>query len=926
MYLSRKIAMKLIRYSFVPVLVSLILAQSPCSAGISEIPSDRYDRHQSRIFIPQSSRSPVFYNMTVSNKMADISDLCISETVSPATFSQKFSSTAPLTGDKMIVVWQDIRLGSYKIFAQIIDASGNVVSGNSMVIGRSDGYNLIEPKAVADGSGGFFMAWRDEITGRIYAARYGSTLTQLVAPFVVNDTVSDNYAGPFDIDCYSDGRLVVTWEEYSTTNYIALRIFNSIGTPVTSTLKINSDVSALSHWVPAVAINKGGGIAVAWEDYRNGNADIYMRLLNQDGSYNGDDFSVVEASSDDSAQYQPDLVYSSIDGYAIAWLDRRDGTQRVYLQKVLPGTGLVGGNSKISDDDPSALDWDISMAVNSTGYLVMGWTVTGALEKIIVQRFSSGFTPSGSKIIVNNYTTGSRWETSLAISTSNKIFITWTDYRAGNSDIYLGLLSSLGVPQFTSDKLVNDDSLGALSVEPDIAAIDLSKSAAVFTSSRYDDGDIYLQMVAFPGNLVGNNQKINTDTIPTLQNEPALAVSSANMLVVWNDSRAVLGSTGSRIFGRFGTSAGSLQSSDFIISDSNNVYAKSRPAVALSRSQTGLVAWVDRRFGTGHIMGRLVKSPGTTSGSEFLISNQSTEPDNDNVVVCRDSSDIFTVVWLCRGVSGGPSAIAARYTAAGGFLNRFSFNGSISGISMTDLSAGVNDSGDVYLLWEGSDAARHLYLTIFSKSGAIKNATVEITDNTEANPQEPDITVDNNRYVVASWTDFRSGRRAVYYQVFDNNLVAVGDNTPVSAADVEFMSSSSVSGYQGLGWFVWTDPRSNGLNVYLSRILYLPTAVDDNNPDILPADFVLRQNFPNPFNPSTNIEFSLPVRSHVDIGIFNLLGQKIAILTDEWYDAGNHMVSWNGSDFTGRKAASGIYLYRMKAGEFQLTRKMLLLK
>jgi hypothetical protein len=720
---------------------------------------------------------------------------------------------------------------------------------------------------------------------------------------------------------------VAVWEQYNLTNTIVVRLFNTFGVPLTGVLTVNEDNSDVSRWVPSVAVNKTGGMAVAWEDYRNGNADIYMRLLNQDGSPNGSDFGVVEAAFDDSAQYLPQLAHSPADGFAVTWLDRRDGTQKVFLQRVVPGQGLVGGNLNISEVDAEAEDWDISLAINSTGNLAATWASIGATENIVLRAFTSGFVPNGAAINVNSFAEKGRWETALAIGGSDKIFCSWTDFRAINPDIYLELLTSQGVPIYTSDKLVNDDSRGAQSTEPDLAVFHQTLAGAAVTSARHDEGDIYLQLVDVAGNLVGANQKINTDTMAVLQNEPSLAAGNSQMLAVWNDSRAIAGVTGQRIFGRFGSLNGVLADSDFVISDAGNVSSKRGPAVAFARNQKALVAWTDYRLGTGHIMGSFVKGPGMTEGNEFQISTSGIDFDNDDVTVVRDSSDIFTVIWLSRGAFGGPAAIAARYNSSGDFIDRISFNGNMPGTKIIDIAAAVSDSGDIYLLWLGESSTRRLYWTVFTRTGAIRKATSEVTNNANAAPLEPDIAVDNNRYATLSWIDSRSGHRAVYYQVYDPTFLAVGGNGPISSeGGIEFMASPSIAAYRGRAWFTWIDPRSNGLNVYLSQRFYDPTDVNDRPGDVLPTAYILEQNYPNPFNPSTSIEFAVPSRSRVEITVYNLLGQRVITLADGIYAAGHYQLLWNGWNAADQAVPSGIYLYRMQAGEYIQTRKMILIK
>ena len=85
--------------------------------------------------------------------------------------------------------------------------------------------------------------------------------------------------------------------------------------------------------------------------------------------------------------------------------------------------------------------------------------------------------------------------------------------------------------------------------------------------------------------------------------------------------------------------------------------------------------------------------------------------------------------------------------------------------------------------------------------------------------------------------------------------------------------------------------------------------------------FELSQNYPNPFNPSTNIEFTIPVSSNVQLTVFNLLGQKVATLIDGRMNSGKHIAR-----FDARSLASGVYFYRLQAGDFTLQRKMTLIK
>ena len=104
-----------------------------------------------------------------------------------------------------------------------------------------------------------------------------------------------------------------------------------------------------------------------------------------------------------------------------------------------------------------------------------------------------------------------------------------------------------------------------------------------------------------------------------------------------------------------------------------------------------------------------------------------------------------------------------------------------------------------------------------------------------------------------------------------------------------------------------------------------PTNADDGTTG-LPAEFALYPNYPNPFNPQTIIEFNLPRYSVVSLDVFNILGERIRTLVSDLLPPGRHTVTWDGTTSSGEQAASGIYFYRLSAGDFIQSRKMLLLK
>jgi subtilisin family serine protease len=111
-----------------------------------------------------------------------------------------------------------------------------------------------------------------------------------------------------------------------------------------------------------------------------------------------------------------------------------------------------------------------------------------------------------------------------------------------------------------------------------------------------------------------------------------------------------------------------------------------------------------------------------------------------------------------------------------------------------------------------------------------------------------------------------------------------------------------------------------------SREIYFTSTGFDDKMMVLPGGFELDQNYPNPFNPSTFIEFSLPMETFVNLTVYNILGQRVRTLCDDLLPAGKHVLQWHGNDEQNEAVGSGIYFYRLVAGETQISKKMTLLK
>ena len=143
---------------------------------------------------------------------------------------------------------------------------------------------------------------------------------------------------------------------------------------------------------------------------------------------------------------------------------------------------------------------------------------------------------------------------------------------------------------------------------------------------------------------------------------------------------------------------------------------------------------------------------------------------------------------------------------------------------------------------------------------------------------------------------------------------------PVSSTVPEFMATPIVSSYRGRVWFVWSDPRQYGLQIYGNNSVYLPTAVDEDKPQV-PTSFSLGQNYPNPFNPSTEIEFKVAKAGLTTLKVYDIVGREIATLVNQNMNPGTFRAKLDGTNL-----ATRTYIYTLTSGDARITKKMMLLK
>ena len=310
-----------------------------------------------------------------------------------------------------------------------------------------------------------------------------------------------------------------------------------------------------------------------------------------------------------------------------------------------------------------------------------------------------------------------------------------------------------------------------------------------------------------------------------------------------------------------------------------------------------------------------------TEGFDFVVVRSSTARDSSQTVTW----DYSTTVSLDGdiGYGGGPNP--------GGLLGQ-------TWIAV-DRSNGPYH-GNVYLLCSVDRYSTSDPLDVmFSRStdgGVTWSAPVRVNDDPGTNAWQwfGTMSVAPNGRIDVIWLDTRDNPgtylSSLYYAYSLDGGATWSSNERLSLAfdpHVGWPQQNKMGDYFDMvsdeigAHLAWAGTFNNEQDVYYGRITPIITAIKDRNNELGVAEFALFQNYPNPFNPATRIRFGLPNSSKVKIEVFTISGEKIATLLDTYKPAGYHTIDFDGSSY-----ASGVYLYRIQAGNYVSTEKMVLLR
>jgi len=771
------------------------------------------------------------------------------------------SETAEQSGQRIasdgaggaIIVWKDFR-GTYTdIYAQRVDADGNILwtPGGVRLSFVSEDSN--SPKIVTDGTGGAIVCWYDLDNYRVFAQRLdpGGNELWTLGGITVFSHPSCNASYPEMIPD-GNGGAVLAWMVYVTIGVehdIYCQWLTAAGTTVYPANGIRITQLDGSEKYPAIVTDGCGGVIVTW--FRIGaNNDIYAQRLDELGNLQWDSspLAICTATGD---QQTPKIASGGGIEAIIVWSDKRNGSDwDLYTQKV-DTSGTVAwaadGMPLIAETNDQT---DPSVAVPVEGELVVVWRDTRTGEHdIYAQKIDTDGTllwnSQGIPVCVEP---GDQFNPECIPDGEGGVLITWGDERSGTRNIYAQRLNSSGSSQWGPGGVSVGPASG-LQAGPMLSANEENGTVITWYDERGADRDIYAQRLNRNGYRIG-------DYAPVIHNV-----------------RDMPGDQGGYVYLTWYRSEVDDISRGGLISEYSVWRAISAEAAALSMAK----------------------------GAEIIsLDTELNDPVPDRSIR-REMIGLETYFWEYV------ASAAAYYLGSYGMSVPTMFDSSsvCDEHSYFQVIAHTSDPMTFYVSWPASG---------YSVDNLAPAAPLGLAGEQIWSPEG----------ILLTWDPNIESDLAGYkiYRGTSSGFTPGAGNFVTSTPDTMTLDGdwSWEAGY----WY-----KVAAVDIHGNESLFAvigPDMVTGDDPAPLPDATFLAQNFPNPFNPITNIGFGIKKPGHISLRIYDAAGRLVATLVDESRPAGRYTTEWNGQNTDGSSAASGVYFYRLISKEFEETKKMILLR
>ncbi len=538
----------------------------------------------------------------------------------------------------------------------------------------------------------------------------------------------------------------------------------------------------------------------------------------------------------------------------------------------------------------------------------------------------------------------------IALTSDGGCFIAWFDSRSGSYAVYLQRLNAQGVKQFASDGLlISSNPQSSSLVDWDMIADDSNNAVIVFTDTRNGSSiNPFAYRVSSQGNFLwGTNGITLSNDFGVFQANPkAVQTSDNNFVITW-----IYTSTPRKVaMQKISPGGAKLWGNDPIYLSGSGSELFDYPSLVTSDNGSVIAFWCGY---TGSFLNpvnyRLYSQKFNQAGNPVWNSTQDTVYSLGRVSgffvpkIFPDGLNGALYVWQDdRSFTNRSSTFVQRFNSAG--VRSFPLNGSEASTTADNnkfdaWAAYMPSTNETYLIWKMSNGLQSqfgVYGQKFSSDGTRQwGNDGKVFQPLGSNSMEKLLCLTKDTSVIYSFNESITGGVNNIIKGFttdrNGNIGWGGYIHTVSSPSSEKLKLVGIVNSNKMTMLAWSDRRLDGGGIYAQNINSNGTLGNltgiNNISSENPESIILKQNYPNPFNPVTHLEFEISEWGFVSLKVYDVLGNEIKTLVNEYKPAGNYSVTFDAGDTgQGNNLSSGIYFYTLSTGLQKQTRTMLLIK
>lgn len=679
----------------------------------------------------------------------------------------------------------------------------------------------------------------------------------------------------------------------------------------------------------AICSNEQGGAFMVWRDYRNNSGifegDIYAQQIDFSGNplWTADGIIINNLAN---GQFRPKIIKDEKGGAIIVWSKNSGGFYGydLYAQRVDSDGNLLWNTNGVAVAVGSATDSFHEIIPDGQGGVIITWqrlpTVPGQTD-IYAQRVDSSgtvvWTTNGIAVCIANESQA--WPTLITDSNGGAI-IAWEDGRngIGTGDIYAQRLDENGVALWTMDGIpVCTDQ--AYQTQTRICPDGNGGAIIIWEDYRTSSGAIYGQRVNSAGQVLWvNNGKFLSPPSTSCKLPLLISGNQGNAYIVWEaEVQAMETNIGSQKIDLDGNLLWGTTGVNLCLASGNQ-----KEISAMNNLGGGiLVSWQDFRNNTeGDIYAQRVDRDGNL---KWAI---------NGVKIC-EASDVQSYPALTTdGLAG---AIISWWDFRNGsdediYAQNIDYRGELGTTNYYYQRQNLNKP-----ISDGTPTSDTLSVPTIQKSvnQTVFDITVIIGSVIHDTVSDLEFTLTHNGISDTLIYRVNGNGGENFFNTYLNDNLGIPFDGAIAPFTGIYIPQNDLSNFTGISaageWILTiTDHKSgdDGILMDWGLIISESSIVEvEEDKDLLPGSFDLFQNFPNPFNPSTRIQYQVSSNSQVTLKVYDILGNEIATLVNEEKTSGSYEVEFNPSSIS-HQPSSGVYFCRLQTENYSKTIKMLYLK